>query len=233
MPPAWIADKSRQISERLPYARKVALARVSDLFFPPTCPLSGETVAVHGTFSATAWQALQHLGPPWCEGCGRPFADDSLGPLCVSCTAPKAGEGRLIGTRRLDAFRSGLVYDDHLAKAILSFKYGDRHDGVTVFARLMAQVARDILPEGKTVLVMPVPLHRRRLRTRRFNQAGLLATVVARELELTVDHLSLQRIRPTPSQRGASVTERARRVSGAFAVSAGTTLQNTHILAGG
>lgn len=184
--------------------------------FPPLCPFSDARVDRHGTVSPQAWASLEQLAPPWCEGCGSPFAAAEDGPLCALCASPGSAPGRLVGARRLERLRCALRYDAGNAGAILAFKYGDRHDGVAAFGALMTRAGRELLGPG-TVLV-PVPLHRDRLRRRRYNQAGVLAEAVARLSGRPVDHGLLRRIRPTPSQKGASPVARTRQVSGAFAV---------------
>jgi ComF family protein len=65
-------------------------------------------------------------------------------------------------------------------------------------------------------LVMPVPLHRRKIRQRGFNQSVVLARHMARSLGLKVDVSSLARSRHTVSQVGLNTRERRRNVAGAF-----------------
>ncbi|MEM9234109.1 MAG: ComF family protein [Pseudomonadota bacterium] len=229
-PPVWLSKATQNVAEQVIYWRRHGLASATNLLFPPQCPISGEPVARHGTLAPAAWQQLTLLGAPWCEGCGLPFSDASKGPLCGACAAPSSFSGSLVGPRRLDGFRSAIAYDDEAARAILALKYADRHDGVAAFGALMAKVAHDLQPAEGDVVAIPVPLHRGRLRKRRYNQAGLLASALADHLEIPVEHLVLKRTRPTPSQKGASATKRARNVAGAFAVTDSARVANTHIL---
>jgi ComF family protein len=69
---------------------------------------------------------------------------------------------------------------------------------------------------GARPLVVPVPLHPRRLRARSFNQAATLAREVARELCAPLAMRGLERIRDTPSQTGLDRPERRRNIAGAF-----------------
>lgn len=187
-------------------------------------------MAAHGTLSPAAWGELFHLTAPWCEGCGLPFSDANQGPLCAACAAPAEYQGSLVGPRKLDRFRAALAYDDAAAGAILALKYGDRHDGIEGFAHLMAAAGKDLLKEKPAALLVPVPLHPRRLRQRRYNQAGLLASATGNRLALPVDHMILRRKRPTPSQKGASSGQRARNVAGAFAIRDGEVVKGAHII---
>lgn len=65
-------------------------------------------------------------------------------------------------------------------------------------------------------LVLPVPLHRARLRERGFNPAALLARPLARALAVGFDPVALVRVRDTPSQTGLDRRARRRNVAGAF-----------------
>ncbi len=80
----------------------------------------------------------------------------------------------------------------------------------------MAEAGGDLLAHAD--VVVPVPLSRRRLITRRFNQAALLAQDLARGADLTYEPLALVRTRATPRQVGLTRAERALNVRGAFAV---------------
>ena len=67
-------------------------------------------------------------------------------------------------------------------------------------------------------LVIPVPLHSRRLRQRGFNQSLLLARRISRRHSLPLDFTALRRIRPTAPQTELSGAERQKNIRGAFAV---------------
>ena len=67
-------------------------------------------------------------------------------------------------------------------------------------------------------VVIPVPLHRSRLRWRGFNQAALLGAALARRLNCSLDVASLARVRSTPPQTARDRAQRTRNVRDAFAV---------------
>ncbi|MGV6819841.1 MAG: double zinc ribbon domain-containing protein [Parvularcula sp.] len=190
---------------------------VVDTLLPPRCPLSDEPVAQHGTFAPSAWSGVQRLSEPWCSVCGFPFEQEALAEaLCVSCAAPSRKAGRLTGRGGLTKIRSAFAYSDAIAPAILRLKYADRTDGVVSFARAMALAGREMFAEAQGPLIVPVPLHRARLRQRHYNQAGLLASELGRLTGQPVDHTMLVRSRKTPPQGGTSRDARYRNVAGAF-----------------
>jgi ComF family protein len=73
------------------------------------------------------------------------------------------------------------------------------------------------LLDGADALV-PVPLHWRRLWTRRYNQSAALAAAISRISGVPVAHELLRRVKATPQQVGLSRAERATNVQGAFRV---------------
>lgn len=99
-----------------------------------------------------------------------------------------------------------MVYDDLPRRLILPLKYADRTENVRLLARYLAIAAADVM--GDAPLLVPVPLHRRRLFTRRYNQAALLARALGRMTGADVLPDALERPRATPPLEGAG---RARR----------------------
>ncbi|MFQ5801790.1 MAG: ComF family protein [Candidatus Methylomirabilales bacterium] len=127
--------------------------------------------------------------------------------------------------------RSTLLYDrdDPLREVLLLFKHGRRDALGGPLGRLMADRATHLFGHSTIDAVVPVPLHRKRERERGFNQAEILASVVARRLRRPVLRKTLQRIRPTLPQTGKP-RERARNVRGAFAVGNPAKIKNRSLL---
>lgn len=109
--------------------------------------------------------------------------------------------------------RAAVGYGDVARSVALKLKYGGRTGLAVTAARLM----RRHLPSDADLLV-PVPLHRWRLWSRSYNQAGLIASALGREAGVAVDVRALERRRHTVSLRGLSRGERRRELAGAFAV---------------
>jgi ComF family protein len=131
--------------------------------------------------------------------------------VCGACEAEQPA---------FDRARSVLVYDSASRGPLLAFKHADRTDAAPTFARLMVRAAAELLPE--TDLIVPVPLHRRRLLARRFNQSALLAQAIGREASIDAVPDLLVRSRHTPSQGGLSASARRRNVAGAFSLRKGS-----------
>ena len=182
-----------------------------DLLLPPRCLACGAVVAAEAPLCPACWAKLSFLAPPFCACCGLPFAHDlGTGALCGACAAKPP-----VFQRARAVFR----YDEASRGLILAFKHGDRLDAVPPFARWLAAAGADLLAEAH--LIVPVPLHRRRLFQRRYNQAALLAHALAKRSGLLVATQILLRRRNTPSQGHLKATQRRRNVAGAFALQPG------------
>ncbi len=157
-----------------------------------------------GPVCAACWSAVHPITPPVCERCGDPLPSwrviSQQLALCPRCRRrPSAiDRGRAIG-----------AYDGALRDIIHALKYDGRRSIAIPLARLMTAHGAAIL-QGADVAV-PVPLHRRRLRARGFNQAAELARALGLPV---VDALS--RNRPTASQTDLPAGQRHRNVRGAF-----------------
>jgi len=186
-------------------ARKSATF-IFDRILPPHCPITQDIVTEPGLLSPTGWAQLNFIEAPFCPGCSIPFQIDH-GPAihCGLC---------LQGDLAFDQARAALIYDDTSHPMIVSFKHGDRTELAPTFARWMAHAGRSLL--NKDSLLIPVPLHRRRLISRRFNQATLLAHEIAKQCDLEINIDGLIRHRPTQPQKDLSAAARATNVAGAF-----------------
>lgn len=177
---------------------------------PARCPLSGEVVETQGMLSPKSWQSLNFVSDPFCDCCGLPLevsVKDAGALLCGSCTAePKP----------YNKARSSVVYDDASRELILAFKHGDQTHLTLTFIPWLKVTGADFLKDCD--LIVPVPLHWRRLLKRRYNQSALIARLLARETNLSYDPEALKRVRHTPVQGHLSARKRHDNVKHAFAL---------------
>jgi ComF family protein len=188
------------------------LLRLLDSVLPPLCLGCNEIVAEPGALCAACWPSFSFIAAPHCSCCGTPFAEPVGDEAqCGAC---------LRRPPRFRKARAALVYDDRSRRLVLPFKHGDRTDMARACGRWMARAGGELVAEAE--LIAPVPLHWRRLFTRRYNQAVLLARAVARTAEqegrarLAPD--LLRRARWTGSQAGLKADERRTNVRRAFAL---------------
>lgn len=184
--------------------------RLGDTLLPPQCLACRARVEAPGRLCARCWRDVAFIEGAGCAICGYPFGhDQGAGTLCGACLARPPV---------YDSARAVLRYDDASRALILALKYRDRLEGAASFGAWMARAGADMLAGAD--LVVPVPLHRWRLFSRRYNQAALLAQGVARAARLKAVLDLLARTRPTPPQVGRSRRARFANVRGAFAVRA-------------
>lgn len=144
-------------------------------------------------------------GLPWarsaCPGCGRP-----AGPLACAC---RLGPGP-VPARACAA----LLYHPPVDHLLRRFKF---HGDLAAGALLAALMAHALAPADRPQALVPVPLHRARLRQRGYDQALELARPLSASLGLPLQARLLRRVRATAPQSELGAAERQRNVRGAFA----------------
>ena len=185
-----------------------AVGAMTDLLYPPTCLGCNLPLAVPDALCPACFSGLKPITAPLCPRLGIPFAA-SLGAGAVSAEA--AADPPPFGRAR-----AAVVYNDGARALVGRLKYGDRPELARFCARMMAGAGHELWT-GDAVLV-PVPLHRRRLLRRRYNQSAELARALSAVTGLRVEAGAVVRHRETRQQVGLSGDARQRNVAGAFAV---------------
>lgn len=183
-----------------------------DMLYPPSCLVCGEETAQAGLVCAACFVRLPMLGPPCCAACAQPQASAALlgaDGLCAACERrhPAWAQGR-----------AAFVYNAAAREMILRLKYADRIDYAAFLAGHMVRAGQGILTPG--ALVVPVPVHRWRLLSRRYNQAALLGQHVARACGLEHGPDVLERLRATLRLARFSRGARQREMRGVMRVRA-------------
>lgn len=194
--------------------------------------------------NAAAQSLLARLFASDCRLCNAPVATISRLPVCDLCLAriePIHSEicgicgERLPGARftgeyvcgdcrreqplfaRATAYGS---YEGGLRDLIHLFKYEQVRPAGWVLGRMLGEVIQELAAEFDTAVVVPVPLHKARLRQRQFNQAEEIARHALQSMRC--DRLEvagvLKRRRATQSQTGLTLPQRRENVRGAFVV---------------
>ncbi len=117
-----------------------------------------------------------------------------------------------------------------MAEVISRFKFRGAARLAKPLGTLLADYADREFLFSEFDLLVPVPLHRQRLRDRGFNQSLLLARRIAKIHSLPVDTAALQRIRHTQPQTELSGPERRKNIRQAFAVSRTGSISGKRVL---
>lgn len=178
------------------------------LVYPPSCVSCRAATSEAQGLCAQCWAGLSLIERPYCERLGTPFEVDlGLGLISPAAIADPPVFARARAACRFDGTARELVH---------RLKYGDRTELSLMLGRMMAQAGRELIAEAD--LIVPVPLHRFRLWTRRFNQAAALAVTIARQSGRPCAPQALARVKRTKQQVGLTRAQRADNLQGAFKV---------------
>ena len=183
--------------------------------------LAGRSAAAAGLHrlpdarSAATGSSVATAGP---DRLHRPSASAS-GSACRCPTTPASpslSAAAIADPPVYDRARAAARYSSTMRDLIQSFKYGDRHEGLPLFGRWLAAAGAELLADAD--LIVPVPLYRSRLWSRRFNQSALLARAVGQAERFSGRLLPAREGQahgePGRAHGGAAATERRRRLSG-------------------
>ena len=116
----------------------------------------------------------------------------------------------------MDEVRAAIVYNEAAHKLIVAFKHSDQSNLSPLLGNWLWRAGNPMIESAS--VIAPVPLHRSRLFSRRFNQSSLLAKYVAHKAGVGFSPQLLVRNRPTSPQQALSAEARRRNVAGAFEV---------------
>ena len=202
-----------------------------NLFLPIFCKECGLRLLTgeNGYFCPTCWELSPRIQRPFCVLCGQPHVERAgyfqPGPFrCATCreredTPPYR---RILGAAQ---------YEGAVATSIKLLKFGEKRGLARSLGELLRVQAEQEFDTERYTDLVPVPLHKIRLRERGFNQATLLTKEILPLFSNAELNESLIRIRPTRVQsKLKSEAERRNNVIGAFAVERGHDFKGRYVL---
>lgn len=196
------------------------LKKILEIIFPTHCLVCEKIISAEGLFCNDCWQKLQFITEPKCTICCNPFEFSPAGEnlICASCLADPPHYDKAIVIFR---------YDKLISKIVSDFKYRDQTFVAKKLARLLRNHAQKEIAEAD--FIVPVPLHKKKLRKRQFNQSVLLCRELSKT-KLSADFLL--RIKNTTAQVSLKKRQRQRNPRNAFAVNPKflTLVKNKNIL---
>ena len=169
-----------------------------------------EHPAGRGDICDTCYSGFRKLSHPCCTICSEPFKSKvEEDHLCEKCLRKRPFYDRL---------RAPYLYENALREAVHLIKYSGKSCIVDSLGPLLGAFAKTRIKDAKDMIMMPVPLHKKKLRQRGFNQSVLLVKAISPMLEAETDLFTLIRTRYTESQAGLNLEQRRKNVKGAFEV---------------
>ncbi len=182
-----------------------------DLIFPPHCAFCGTPLAEDHTAEICpgCLRNIRFISPPICPKCGLPFPME-MGEdhLCGQCLGRQwhFGSARALG-----------LYEGTIREAIHLLKYNGKSFLAKPLVGLLDR-GYPFIDYGSYDLLVPVPLHPKRLRERGFNQALMLGRAIGRREGVPCGVFLLKKIKWSSAQINLSPREREENVKGTFAV---------------
>ena len=180
---------------------------ILNLIYPDRCPLCDTARPVKETgVCPDCVKKLITVKGPICEKCGRPLYGEGL--LCKDCEANEFS---------FDGGRSIFTYSS-VSDSIYRLKYMNRAAYAKTYGKLMAKEAKEWLEWIKPDALVPVPLHKKRLIARGYNQAKELADEISGQLGIPVADYLVKRTKNTVPQKLVDKTGRQLNMKKAFIV---------------
>lgn len=197
-----------------------------DIVYPKTClackrELKGIT-CVDNLVCIECWGKIKRNPPPFCCSCGRHLGKPVTKNICPACVRKQL---------HFDRAFSPCAYEGVIKELIHAFKYQGKDYLGNTLTRLMIEFIEDYnLPMDFLDLVIPVPLHKTRLREREFNQAHILSEHIANKFNKKLSHDTLRRMRLTKSQTELEPGARLLNVRGSFSAAKTEDIKSKNIL---
>lgn len=192
------------------------IGKLLRILFPEPCPICNNPPRNHriAPICPVCWEGISPYTGPICQVCGKPLvSQESI--ICEEC---------IIDKPHFKIARGFGLYDGALKKAINLLKY----QGIKRLSKPLCDIIFRINPAPEKSLcgvkipdvdlILPVPLHKKRLMQREFNQSALLANGIGKRLGVKVAIDCLARTKNTIPQVGLSGKERRQNLKGAFEV---------------
>jgi ComF family protein len=182
-----------------------------NLIFPPVCPVCQSLFDKQGkdlVICPACRKAIRPARSPYCPCCGLPFPAGKP-HLCATCLKER---------RYFAIHRTCASYEGALKEAIHRFKY----EGVLPLRRVLGDLLLPVLKamrrEHPVDVLVPIPLHIRRLRERGYNQALILVRELNKRTGIPYQERALAKIKDTPMQISLKKRERGKNLKGVFEV---------------
>ena len=178
------------------------------MVFPPRCPVCHDIIRGKGLTCNECVSKLKMVEDPYCMRCGKQLKIREK-KYCKLCENNKMffKEGRAV-----------FVYDEIMRKSIYRFKYGGRREYAEFYAHQIYTKYESKIKRWKPEVIIPIPLHKSKLKKRGYNQAALIAKELSNLTKIPVDEKILVRTKKTEKQKNLGALERNSNLKNAFKI---------------
>lgn len=181
-----------------------------ELFYPSRCHLCGEIAEVNSVICDACEDKIERIGDNRCDICGKRFEAQYIGSrLCGDCILHKPA---------FDCVRAFARYKEPMSEMVQRLKYKREFQFLDWMTNALLQVYQREYSGENFALIIPVPLHWRRLLWRGYNQALILAKPLSKKLGIPLAPDILVRTRHTSHQVGLSPAKRKENIKASFRV---------------
>ena len=197
-----------------------------DLIYPNCCLACKNKIELNqgqNLVCANCLDKIERNLPPFCSTCGRHLDGEAIKQnICTGCKNTKF---------YFDKAFSPCIYTGIIKKLVHEFKYSGKDYLGRFFGSIMNTFIRDYnLPIQHFDYIVPVPLHKSRLREREFNQAQILSQQIAEEFNKKIIAGALIRNKPTRTQTELTIEERRLNMKDSFLVIKPEQIKSTNLL---
>ena len=197
-----------------------------DIVYPRKCLACKTDIkqsSVDNLVCLPCFDSIKRNLPPFCHSCGRHLQKNNLTRnICPACLKTRL---------HFDRAFSPCVYEGVIKDLIHEFKYKGKDYLGRTLSRLMIEFIREYnLPMGYLDFIVPIPLHKARLREREFNQAQILSNHIAKEFKKETLSDILLKNRHTRTQTDLATDERLLNVRESFSLNKQKSLKGKGVL---
>ncbi len=205
---------------------KLYADRIWDILYPRHCALCHEILTVKGAVRISGGKTERPLlcpgcvkkavpvREPRCKKCGKPLYD-ARQEYCGDCCRHR---------RYFDEGAGIFRYDDVMRNSMAYFKYRGRAEYAEYYGGELYRRSAHLLARWQPQLLIPVPIHRRRMAKRGYNQAALLAGQLSRYSNIPVNETAVRRRKSTAALKKQTPEQRRKSMYRAFSAKPGTAL---------
>ena len=181
---------------------------ILEILYPARCPICHGILKGGDGICPLCRKRLPYITEPKCKKCGKQIEKAEL-EYCKDC---------MRFPHSFDKGEAVFAYDTIMRRSIVMFKYHNRREYAKVYAKEMQRHCRHFLKMVAPDVILPVPIHKHKLRQRGFNQAELVARELGKLLKIPVDTNYLVRKEKTVPQKELTRHQRKKNLKEAFGV---------------